>query len=143
MVVPTFMRQALTDDPITVCGSGEQTRCFAYVQDVVEALVRVMRAPNVTGEVINVGSDKEISISELAQMVREATGSASAIVHVPYAEAYGDGFADMYRRVPCLQKLTSLIGYRPDTPLRRVMKIIAASMRSHAAVGGRELQTTC
>jgi UDP-glucose 4-epimerase len=143
MVVPTFIRQALTNHPITVCGNGTQKRCFAYVHDVVEVLVRLMHAPDVAGEVINIGSDREISICELAHLIKDFTGSASPIVPVPYSEAYGNGFADMYRRVPCLQKLTNLIGYSPDTPLHQVIGIVTASMRGCAAVNGLGLQTTC
>jgi UDP-glucose 4-epimerase len=140
MVLPTFVRQALMNLPITVCGSGEQKRCFAYVRDVVESLVRIMHASNVAGEVINIGNDRETSIAELAQMVKEVTGSASVIVKVPYRDVYGNGFEDMYRRVPSLNRLKHLIAYRPETPLRRVIELVAASMSGHAAGERREFQ---
>jgi UDP-glucose 4-epimerase len=130
MVLPTFIRQALTNEPITVFGSGEQKRCFAYVGDVVDSLVRIMYASNVSGEVINIGNHQEISILELAQMVKEVTGSTSPIIKIPYRDGYRNGFEDMYRRIPSLEKLNRLIGYRPETPVRRAVELVAASMNS-------------
>jgi UDP-glucose 4-epimerase len=126
MVLPTFVGQALRNQPITVFGSGEQKRCFAYVCDVVETLVRIMYASNVAGEVINIGNDHEISMLELAQMVKHVTGSTSEIIKVPYCHVYGNEFEDMYRRVPSLEKLTRLVAYRPETPHREVIEIVAA-----------------
>jgi len=129
MVVPTFVRQALTNQPITVYGSGQQARCFGYVGDAVEALVRIARSPDLDGEVLNVGNDREISIHDLAEMVKMRTGSASEIVHLPYDQAYGPGFEDMHRRVPSLVKLEQMIGYRPRTSLEEIIDAVIADVR--------------
>jgi UDP-glucose 4-epimerase len=122
MVLPTFVRQALRGEPLTIHETGEQQRCFSYVSDVVEALVRLAQTPEAVGEVVNIGNDQEITINELAALVREITGSTSRIVHVPYAKAYGPGFEDMPRRVPCLDKLQRLVNYRPQTPLETIVR---------------------
>jgi UDP-glucose 4-epimerase len=135
MVLPTFVQQALSQQPITVFGDGTQTRCFGYVLDVVEALVRIAGTPSATGEVVNIGNDSEISIRGLAELVREQTGSRAEIVHVPYAQAYGPGFEDMHRRVPCLEKLVRLIGYRPSTSLAAIIASVIADMRTQKAPG--------
>jgi UDP-glucose 4-epimerase len=128
MVVPTLMRQALAAEPLTVFGTGEQTRCFGYVGDVVEALVRLAQRPDVVGEVINIGNDEEVSIVELARLILEMTGSASPIRYVPYDEAYGPGFEDTARRVPSLAKLERLLGYRPRTSLREALAMVAQEL---------------
>jgi UDP-glucose 4-epimerase len=130
MVLPTLVKQALTGAPLTVYGTGEQQRCFGYVGDVVEALTRIMRSDKVEGEVLNIGNDSEISISDLARLVKQVTGSHSEIVYVPYEAAYGPGFEDMMRRVPCLEKLERLIGYRPSTPIKRIVELVAEEMRN-------------
>lgn len=122
MVLPTFVRQALKGDPLTICSDGEQRRCFSYVGDVVEALVRLAQTPEAVGEVINIGNDQEVTINELAMLVKELTGSSSRLVHIPYDEAYGPGFEDMARRVPCLEKLEGLIQYRPSTSLDAMVR---------------------
>jgi len=122
MVVPTFVKQALNGDPLTVHGTGEQRRCFSYVGDVVEALVRLAGTPEAVGEVINIGNDREISINELAVLVKEITGSSSAIKHISYDEAYGPAFEDMFRRVPCIEKLERLIQYRPTTSIETIVR---------------------
>src|SRR5262249_36743354 len=109
MVIPNFVQRALAAEPINVYGDGKQTRCFAHVQDVVEALMNLMACPAAYGQVVNVGSQEEISILELAQTVKEMTHSDSDIRLLPYAEAYGEGFEDMQRRVPCLAKIRTLI----------------------------------
>jgi len=129
MVLPTFVRQALLNQPITVFGDGKQSRCFGYVKDAVEALVRIATNPAVTGEILNVGNDRETTIRELAELVRQRTGSRSEIVHVPYDRAYGPGFEDMFRRIPSLEKLQRLIGYRPSTPLETVIDAVADDLR--------------
>jgi UDP-glucose 4-epimerase len=133
MVLPTFVRQALSGEPITVFGDGSQSRCFGYVGDAVEALVRIAKCPDVVGEVLNIGNDKEITISGLAELVRQRTGSRSEIVYIPYEEAYGPGFEDMCRRVPSLRKLESLIHYRPSTPLETVVDYVADDLRATIA----------
>lgn len=130
MVLPTFVRQALLSEPITVHGDGHQTRCFGYVKDVTEALVRLVKSPGAVGQVLNIGNDEEVSIQTLAEHVKMLTKSTSRIVHVPYDIAYGPGFEDMVRRVPCLDKLERLLGYRPHTPLEKIILQLAAAMKT-------------
>jgi UDP-glucose 4-epimerase len=129
MVLPTLASQALRGEPLTVFGSGEQTRCFAHVADVVEAIVRLISTPPTLGEVFNVGTDREVSMNELACLVRDAAGSASEIVHVPYERAYAEGFEDMARRVPDLAKLERAIGYRPTTTLETIIADVLAGLK--------------
>ena len=132
MVLPTLVGQALRGEPLTVYGSGEQRRCFGYVEDVVESLVRLMQTPEAVGEVVNIGNDEEVSINELAALVKEITGSPSRVEHVCYEQAYGPGFEDVQRCVPSLEKLERLVDYRPATPLdvivRRVVDYESARM---------------
>src|SRR5207247_11060519 len=109
MVLPVFVKEALLGQPLTIFGSGEQRRCFAYVGDVVEALLRIAKSDETVGEVINVGNDEEITIHGLAELVKEITESRSPLVHIPYQQAYGPGFEDVLRRVPSLEKLERLI----------------------------------
>jgi UDP-glucose 4-epimerase len=122
MVLPKFVGQALRGEPITVHETGEQRRCFSYVGDVVESVVRLAQAPAAVGEVVNIGNDQEVTINELAALVKEITGSPSPIEHVSYNQAYSHDFEDMPRRVPCLEKLESLIQYRPATPLDTIVR---------------------
>jgi UDP-glucose 4-epimerase len=124
MVLPTFVRQALLGEPITVYGSGEQRRCFGYVDDVIEAFMRLARLKNLAGEVINIGNDREITMLDLARLVKEIAHSRSEIVTISYEDAYGAGFEDMARRVPCLQKLQGLTGYRPATPIETIVESV-------------------
>jgi len=126
MVIPTFVKQALSSRPITVYGSGEQTRCFGYVGDVVKALVALMDHPDAVGNVYNIGSSEEISINALAQRVRELAGSQSEIQHIPYGEAYEEGFEDMPRRVPDTTKVHQLVGFRAETKLEEILKEVIA-----------------
>lgn len=133
MVLPGFISQALKGEPITVYGSGQQSRCFAHVADVVESLVRLMNAPSALGQIFNVGNDEEISIEDLAAKVKDVTGSASLISKRPYRDVYGVGFEDMARRVPDVRKLERFIGYRPRTSLDRIIADIVAEQR--AALG--------
>lgn len=130
MVLPTFVRQAVAGEPITVFGDGTQSRCFGYVGDAVEALVRLVQTPGVEGEVFNVGNDREISITGLAQLVKQRTGSNSEIIYVPYDQAYGPGFEDMNRRVPSVRKLEQFTHYRPSTPLEAVIDSVAEHVRT-------------
>jgi UDP-glucose 4-epimerase len=137
MVLPTFVRQALAGEPITVYGHGRQSRCFGYVGDIVEVLVRMVKSPRVAGEILNIGNDREISIRDLAQMVKERTRSRSEIVYVPYDQAYGPGFEDMYRRIPSLEKLERIIGMRPTTPLETMIdSVIAFHQGDHLRTSG-------
>ena len=122
MVLPTFVRQALRGEPLTIHQTGEQRRCFSYVGDVVEAVVRLAQTPAAVGEVINIGNDQEVTINELAALVKEITGSPSQFEYKTYAEAYGPKFEDMERRVPCLEKLESLVNYRPATSLEAIVR---------------------
>jgi len=134
MVVPTFVRQALLNEPITVFGDGRQRRCFGYVLDVVEALVRIAKSDRVAGEIINIGNDQEISIAALAAFIRKQLRSDSEIVNVSYEQAYGRGFEDMLRRIPSLAKLEHLIGFRPRTPLPSIIDAVAADVIGRWAV---------
>ncbi|MGB8511143.1 MAG: GDP-mannose 4,6-dehydratase [Pyrinomonadaceae bacterium] len=124
MVIPTFVKQALAGRPLTVYGSGEQTRCFGYVGDVVGALVKLMDKDDAVGQVFNIGSNEEVSIMELAQRVKELTGSASEIVTVPYDEAYEEGFEDMPRRVPDISKIGAAVGFRPTMKLDGILQTV-------------------
>jgi UDP-glucose 4-epimerase len=130
MVIPTFVRQALTDAPITVYGDGTQTRSFTYVGDVVEGLTRLVAEPKAIGQVFNIGNTEEISIRALAERVRAMTGSRSEIVLVPYEEAYEAGFEDMPRRVPSLDKIGQAVGYRPTVGLDEILTRVIAHERA-------------
>ncbi len=126
MVVPTMVRQALRDEPITVYGDGTQSRCFGHVQDVVGALVALSEHPDAVGEVFNIGNDQEITIGDLAERIRRMTGSSSPIELVPYDKAYEAGFEDMMRRVPDLGKIKALVGYAPKYDLDRILESVVA-----------------
>jgi UDP-glucose 4-epimerase len=124
MVIPTFVKQALSGRPLTVYGDGSQTRCFGYVKDVVGALVALMDREEAVGEVFNIGSTEEVSIMELAERVKGLTGSKSEIVTVPYAEAYEEGFEDMPRRVPDTSKVSALVGFRATVSLDEILQSV-------------------
>jgi UDP-glucose 4-epimerase len=129
MVVPTFVKQALTGRPITIYGDGSQSRCFTAVSDVAGALMKLMDHPGAVGEVFNIGSSEEVTIRTLAERVRALTGSQSEIVCVPYEQAYGEGFEDMPRRVPDIGKIGNLIGYRPTRSLDQILESVIAFFR--------------
>jgi nucleoside-diphosphate-sugar epimerase len=122
MVVPRFVRQALLQEPITVYGDGQQTRCFADVADVTEAILKLALHPGAVGQVFNIGATQEITIQGLAERVIELTNSKSQIVLVPYDEAYAPGFEDMRRRVPSIERIQNLIGYSPKLTLEDTLK---------------------
>ena len=124
MVIPTFVKQALSERPITVFGDGKQSRCFCYVGDVVGALVKLMDDEKTVGEVFNVGSDQEITIGNLAKRVKELAHSTSEIVFVPYDEAYEEGFEDMPRRIPDISKVNKQIGFRPEMDLEGILRSV-------------------
>lgn len=126
MVLPNFVRQALGGTPITVFGSGKQSRCFCDVRDTVEAVLRLVITDSAVGEVVNIGTDQEISIEDLAQRVKERTNSASPIHYIPYEQAYERGFEDMHRRVPSLEKLERLVSFRPATSLNEIVDRVVA-----------------
>ena len=130
MVLPNFATQALAGEPITVFGNGKQSRCFGHVQDAVESILRLLGTPTAVGQVFNIGNDEEVSIYGLAERVRDAAGSKSEIVLVPYNEAYPEGFEDMHRRVPDVAKLERTIGFRPRTPLTTIIEHVIADQRA-------------
>ena len=130
MVVPNLVRAALRGDPLTVFGDGRQTRCFTWVADAVRALIDLSLHPGAVGEVFNVGSDHEISIADLAALVKQLTGSKSSVVFIPYREAYGEGFEDMARRVPSLKKIRALIGYEATMSLPRILAEVVEFQRA-------------
>ncbi|MDX9979906.1 MAG: GDP-mannose 4,6-dehydratase [Lentisphaeria bacterium] len=121
MVVPTFVRQALRNQPVTVYGDGQQSRCFGHVQDVVAGLADLLACPQARGEIVNLGNNQEVTIRELAERVCQLAGSNSEVVLIPYDQAYGEGFDDMRRRVPDLSKAARLIGYQPRRQLDTIL----------------------
>ncbi len=129
MVVPRFVQAAMQNQPITIHGDGKQSRCFGHVADVAESLVTIMETRGCFGQVINVGNDTEISITDLAKRIIALTGSQSELTYVPYDQVYGDGFEDMQRRVPCIDRLKSLTGHEMlrdlDTIIRDVRQYFA------------------
>ena len=130
MVLPRFVRQAVAGEPITVYGSGEQTRCFAHVREVVRALADLAAAPGAAGRVFNVGSDRETTVLELAQLVQVRADSGSEIVRVSFADVFPRGFVDPPRRVPCLRRLRAAIGFVPDLPIEAIVQELVALQRS-------------
>lgn len=117
MVVPRFVQWALNNEPIQVYGDGEQQRCFGNVFDVVDAIYRLSKVPDAIGQVVNIGSNEEVSIMQLAERIKERAGSTSEIELIPYEEAYEPGFEDFRRRIPSIDKITDLTGWKPTTPL--------------------------
>jgi len=132
MVLPSFIRQALASEPITVYGTGKQSRCFCDVRDCVEAVLRLVGTAKAIGEVVNIGKAEEVSIEALAQLVKHRTKSSSPIVSIPYDQAYEPGFEDMMRRVPALEKLEGLTGFRPSVPLNDIVDGVIAYFRDKA-----------
>jgi len=130
MVVPNLVRQALSGQPITVYGNGEQRRCFCHVRDVVRALCTLLPRQDLAGEVLNIGSTEEVSILELARRVKAATGSDSEITLVPYEEAYGEGFEDMRRRVPDISKIERVLDWRPTASLDQILDDVINHQRT-------------
>jgi UDP-glucose 4-epimerase len=124
MVVPNFVQKALIGKPVIVHGDGSQSRSFTHVSDVVEALIRLMAEPRAVGQVINVGGCEEVTIKDLALLVREMAGSQSEIEHIPYEKAYGPGFEDMQRRCPDISKIRELIGFEPKIDLRGIIRSV-------------------
>lgn len=122
MVLPNFVQSALLGKPITVFGDGNQTRSFTHVKDVVKGLTKLMEEPRAEGDIFNVGNDQEVSINELAQKVKEMTGSDSEIEHIPYEKAYGPGFEDMEKRCPNIDKVRNLIGFSPEFKLDQIIQ---------------------
>jgi UDP-glucose 4-epimerase len=130
MVIPRFVERALKNEPLLVYGTGQQSRCFGYVGDVVAASVALMERPTAAGRVYNVGSTEEISMEDLAKKIIAMTNSQSPIKYISYEEAYGKPVDDMMRRTPCLDRLEAAIGFRPQTPLDVILtKVIADKKR--------------
>jgi UDP-glucose 4-epimerase len=129
MVIPRFVEQALKNEALTVYGTGTQTRCFLYVKDAVDAMVRLMESPAAVGQVFNIGSQEEISIRALAEKIIGLTESPCDITYVPYDEAYEEGFEDMQRRVPDITKISKLIGFKPTVNLEGVLRMVIAEFR--------------
>ena len=131
MVLPNFVQRALKNEPIEVYGDGKQSRCFCDVRDTVEALLRLFPLEQAVGEVINIGNTQEVSMEELAKLVKERTKSTSSIQYIPYDKAYEPGFEDMMRRVPNIDKLHLLTGFRPQTSLNEIVDRVAAYYREN------------
>jgi len=129
MVLPNFVKRALDGEPIEVYGNGQQSRCFCDVRDTVEALLRLMPLERAVGEVINIGNTEEVTIENLAKIVKHRTGSDSPIKFVPYDKAYEPGFEDMMRRVPSIEKLHAMTGFRPQTSLADIIDRVSAYFR--------------
>lgn len=128
MVLPGFARQAQSGEPITVYGDGTQSRCFCHVKDTVRALIGLMQNDRSYGEVFNIGSTREISIEDLAKLVKKEAGSSSVIEKIPYEQAYAEGFEDMMRRVPSIDKVRAHIGWEPRIGLEEIVRDVIASI---------------
>ena len=133
MVLPSFVRQALSGEPITVFGDGTQSRSFTYIGDVVECLMKLVNEPKAVGQVFNIGNKHEVTILHLAEIVKSLTGSASRIEFVPYDKAYEEGFEDMPRRVPDLTKVTQLVGYEPKVQLNEIITKVIEYFRAQGS----------
>ncbi len=133
MVLPSFVRQALSGEPITVFGDGTQSRSFTYVGDVVECLIKLINEPRAIGQVFNIGNEEEVAILKLAEIVKSRTGSSSPIEFVPYDKAYEAGFEDMPRRVPDLTKVRQLVGYEPHVQLNEIITKVIEYFRTHGS----------
>lgn len=133
MVIPRFVEQALKGRDLTVYGTGTQSRCFLYVKDAVSAMMGLMEHPEAVGKVFNVGSRSEITINQLAERIIELTHSSSKIVHIPYEQAYEEGFEDMLRRVPDIGKISNLIGFRPSMELDDILKMVIEELSNQNA----------
>jgi UDP-glucose 4-epimerase len=130
MVVPRFISAAIKNEPITIYGTGEQTRCFGHVLDVIDAVISVAFSDKTIGQVINIGNDKEISMNDLAKKIIELTSSTSQIKYIPYSEAYAEGFEDMERRVPNIDLINSLTGWKPKRGLDEIIKDVVQDLRN-------------
>ncbi len=130
MVMPRFIEQALKNEPITIYGTGKQTRCFIHIKDVIKALIELIQEPKAVGEVFNIGSQEEISIEQLAEQIIKLTNSSSKIEYIPYEQAYEEGFEDMQRRVPDITKINKLIGFKPTYILPEIIKDIVTYLKN-------------
>jgi UDP-glucose 4-epimerase len=130
MVIPRFVKAALLGEPLEVFGDGKQTRCFAYVKDVIDGMIALANDNSAYGDVYNIGSNREISIEDLARTIKQMTGSTSDIIYIPYENVYGQGFDDMRRRVPSLEKIYKQINYKSSTSLEKTIEIIIDYFRN-------------
>jgi UDP-glucose 4-epimerase len=137
MVIPNFVSQALRGVPLTVHGSGDQSRCFCHVKDVVPAIVELLTRPASFGKVYNVGSDQEVTMRQLAELVVKKTNSKSEIQLIPYAEAYPAGFEDMQRRMPDIGRIGGLIGWKPKRTLEDILDDVIAEKRESLALAAK------
>jgi len=142
MVLPNFVKQALDNEPIRVYGNGKQSRCFCDVRDTVESLIRLLDTERSIGEVVNVGNTEEISMEDLAKLVKERTRSSSSIEFVPYDRAYEPGFEDMMRRVPCVDKLHAITGFRPQTSLNEIIDRVTDYFRQKEETAAPRVATS-
>src|SRR3990167_4883540 len=138
MVVPRFIEQALGSNPISVYGTGKQTRCFVHVKDAVDGMTRLMEHPQAVGNVFNIGSQEEVSIEQLAKEIIKITKSKSKIEYIPYEKAYEEGFEDMQRRVPDTAKINKLIGFKPTYDLSEIIKDIVRHIKKNAKAPRRK-----
>ncbi len=124
MVIPNFVQKALINKPITVYGDGSQSRSFTYIADIIDVLIKLMAEPEAVGQIFNVGNEEEVTIKELALMVKEMTGSSSEIEYIPYEKAYGPGYEDMQRRCPDITRLKNLMHFEPETDLKGIIQSV-------------------
>lgn len=137
MVIPRFVQQALANEPITIFGDGKQTRCFCFVGDTVRALRLLMERKEAEGQIFNVGSDREISIEDLARLILKMAGSKSELKYIPYNVAYEEGFEDMLRRVPNISKIRDLTGFVPQVELEQILQEVIDSFRNRSKARSR------
>ncbi len=138
MVIPRFVQQALSNQPITVYGDGQQTRCFAHVKDVVDAIINLSLTPAALGQAFNIGGTHEVTIEQLAKRIIALTGSSSPIIKIPYDEAYEEGFEDMRRRQPDISRIREAIGWRPTRDLDAILRDVITDQRAGAFRDGVE-----
>ncbi|HDH86646.1 MAG: nucleoside-diphosphate sugar epimerase [Desulfobacterium sp. 4572_20] len=124
MVIPNFVQKALINKPITVYGDGNQSRSFTYIADVIDVLIKLMAEPEAVGKIFNVGNEEEVTIKDLALMVKEMTGSSSEIEYIPYEKAYGPGYEDMQRRCPDITRLKDFMHFKPKTDLKGIIQSV-------------------
>jgi UDP-glucose 4-epimerase len=136
MVVPNFIQRALADQPLEIHGQGSQTRCFCHVADVVRGLISLINCPQAFGQVINLGSCDEISVTDLAKRIIAELQSESSLVRIPYIDIYGEGFEDMQRRMPSISKAHRLIGWYPEKGLSEIIHDVAKHLSVKSELGG-------
>ena len=131
MVIPRLVQQALAGEPLTIYGDGQQTRCFAYVGDVVRGMISLATCPEAVGQIFNIGNDQQVTIQALAELIKETTHSDSPLTYIPYDQVYGEGFEDMRRRVPELSKIRSTIDYKTTKDLPAIIDSVIDAQRKN------------